>query len=105
MVENVEKILHEEEYSDEEVIKVLGIDRDYLQQQILTPNTQNVTRYMMHSKGFFYWVQNFLFTFLSSGSNCTKELSMCTVRQIEFTGSRKYKQGQRSLIKHTQNQC
>jgi len=50
MVENVEKILHEEEYSDEEVIKVLGIDRDYLQQQILTPNTQNVTRFKLHQR-------------------------------------------------------
>ena len=44
MLDKVENVLHPEDYTVEEVMEILDIDKDYLKSNVLTPNTQNVER-------------------------------------------------------------
>ena len=44
MLDKVDNVLHPEDYTVEEVMEILDIDKDYLKSNVLTPNTQNVER-------------------------------------------------------------
>ena len=44
MLDKVDNVLHPEDYTVEEVMEILDIDKDYLKSNVLTPNTQNVKR-------------------------------------------------------------
>jgi len=50
MVEKAENILHEDDYTVEEVLDILNIDQEYLQKSILTPNTQNLTKFRLFQR-------------------------------------------------------
>ena len=50
MVEKVESVLHEEDYTVQEVMDILEIDKDYLQANILTANTQDVATFRLYQR-------------------------------------------------------
>jgi len=50
MVEKVEAVFHEEDYTVEEVLEILEIDKDYLKENILTANTQELTRFRLYQR-------------------------------------------------------
>ena len=50
MVEKVETVFHEEDYTVEEVLEILEIDKDYLKENILTANTQELTRFRLYQR-------------------------------------------------------
>jgi len=50
MVEKVETVLHEEDYTVQEVMDILEIDKDYLKKNILTANTQDVSTFRLYQR-------------------------------------------------------
>eukprot|EP00092_Neocalanus_flemingeri_P030622 GFUD01033250.1.p1 GENE.GFUD01033250.1~~GFUD01033250.1.p1 ORF type:complete len:462 (+),score=155.08 GFUD01033250.1:419-1804(+) len=50
MVEKVESVLHEEDYTVQEVMEILEIDKEYLQKNILTANTQNLATFRLYQR-------------------------------------------------------
>jgi len=50
MLDKVENVLHPEDYTVEEVMEILDIDKDYLKSNVLTPNTQNVERFRLYQR-------------------------------------------------------
>ena len=50
MEEKLNSLLHTEDYTVEEVMKILGIDTEYLKTNILTANTQEVQRFRLYQR-------------------------------------------------------
>jgi len=50
MMEKVETIFHEEDYTVEELLGILEIDKEYLQKNILTANTQDVKTFRLYQR-------------------------------------------------------
>jgi len=50
MMEKVETVFHEEDYTVQEVLEILEIDQDYLQKNILTTNTQDLKKFRLYQR-------------------------------------------------------
>jgi len=50
MVEKVDSVLHQEDFTLEEVLELLGVTLDWLQKNVLTPNTQHLTTFRLHQR-------------------------------------------------------
>jgi len=50
MVEKVESVLHQEDYSRKEVLEILGEDEAWLQSKVLTPNTQSLETFRLYQR-------------------------------------------------------
>merc|ERR1712142_111269 len=50
MVEKVENIFHEEDYTVDEMLEILEIDQDYLKKNILTANTQDIKIFRLYQR-------------------------------------------------------
>ena len=50
MVDKVESVLHQEDYTAQEVMEILQIDEAYLKTKILTANTQEVRRFRLYQR-------------------------------------------------------
>jgi len=50
MVEKVDNVLHQEDFSLEEVLELLGVTLDWLQKNVLTQNTQHLTSFRLHQR-------------------------------------------------------
>ena len=46
------ELLHEEDYSLEEVAGLLGVEQEFIRTNILTPNTQDIDRSVLRTRTF-----------------------------------------------------
>ena len=47
------ELLHEEDYSLQEVAELLGVQQEFIRTNILTPNTQDIDRSVLRRRTFF----------------------------------------------------